>query len=138
MLLLDNLMDVSHDLYLHAGILRQNAGAHPGRRHENFHESRRSYGKGAATANWQPRSDEHEPGPFFTPTRRPYSDAPTSLGAGAAATGALYVTDRFWDEAWLIAAHALLAWPLGLMIPLHIAGVIHASRRHRENLVGAM
>jgi len=38
----------------------------------------------------------------------------------------------------LIAAHALLAWPLGLMIPLHMAGVIHASRRHRENLVGAM
>jgi len=61
-----------------------------------------------------------------------------SLGAGAAATGALYVTDRFWGEAWLIAAHALLAWPLVLMIPLHMAGVIHASRRHRENLVGAM
>jgi len=61
-----------------------------------------------------------------------------SLGAGAAATGALFVTDRFWGEAWLIAAHALLAWPLGLLIPLHIAGVIHASRRHRENLVGAM
>ena len=38
----------------------------------------------------------------------------------------------------MIAAHALLAWPLGLMIPLHMAGVIHASRRHRENLVSAM
>jgi len=61
-----------------------------------------------------------------------------SLGAGAAATGALYVTDRFRGEAWLIAAHALLAWPQGLLMPLHIAGVIHASRRHRENLVGAM
>ena len=61
-----------------------------------------------------------------------------SLGAGAAATGAFYVTDRFWGEAWLIAAHALLAWPLALLVPLHIAGVIRASRRHRENLVGAM
>ena len=61
-----------------------------------------------------------------------------SLGAGAAVTGALYLTDRFWGEAWLIAAHALLAWPLCLLIPLHLAGVIHASRRHRENLVGAM
>ena len=59
-----------------------------------------------------------------------------SLGAGAAATGALYVTDRFRGEAWLIAAHALLAWPQDLLVPLHIAGVIHASRRHRENLVG--
>jgi len=61
-----------------------------------------------------------------------------ALGAGAAATGALYVTNRFWGEAWLIAAHALLAWPLSLLVPLHIAGVIHASRRHRENLVGAI
>ncbi len=61
-----------------------------------------------------------------------------SLGAGAAATGALYVTDRFWGEAWLIGAHALLAWPLVLMVPLHLAGVIHAIRRHRENLVAAM
>jgi len=61
-----------------------------------------------------------------------------SLGARAAATGALNVTDRFWGEAWLIAAHTLLAWPMGLMIPLLITGVIHASRRHRENLISAM
>jgi len=51
---------------------------------------------------------------------------------------ALYVTNRFWGEAWLIAAHSLLAWPMGVLVPIHILGVIHASRRHRENLVGAM
>jgi len=57
------------------------------------------------------------------------------LGAGA---GALYVTDRFWGEAWVVRLHALLCWPLLALVPLHVAGVVHASIVHRENLVRTM
>lgn len=59
-------------------------------------------------------------------------------GLGSAATGWLYTTDRFWGVEWVIQLHAALSWlllPLGV---LHVAGVIHASRRHRENLAAAM
>lgn len=56
----------------------------------------------------------------------------------AGASGALYVTDAYWGEAWLVAAHAAFAWPLAGLVPLHLAGVWHASRAHCENLAAAM
>lgn len=58
--------------------------------------------------------------------------------AAVAATGALYVTDRFWGYAWLEALHAGLAWLLVLLVPVHVAGVVFTSMRHRENLLLAM
>ena len=61
-----------------------------------------------------------------------------ALAGGAGATGALYVTDRFWGEAWVIGAHAWLAWPMVAAVPLHLAGVWHSSRAHGENLAAAM
>ena len=60
------------------------------------------------------------------------------LGLLAGASGALYVTDRFWGESWAIRMHALAAWPFVVLVPLHLAGVLHASVAHRENLVRAM
>ncbi len=56
----------------------------------------------------------------------------------AGLSGWLYVTDRFWGEAWAILLHALCAWPLAGLAVLHMGGVWHASRSHHENLVGAM
>jgi cytochrome b len=61
-----------------------------------------------------------------------------ALSAAAAASGWLYITDRFWGEAWVIRLHAVLAWPLLGLVALHVAGVLHAGWLHRENLVAAM
>lgn len=60
------------------------------------------------------------------------------LTALAGTSGALYVTDRFWGEAWVIVTHASTAWPLAGLVPLHLLGVWHASRAHHENLAAAM
>jgi cytochrome b len=60
------------------------------------------------------------------------------VGLGAAATGWLYTTDRFWGIEWVILLHATLSWLLLPLVVLHVGGVIHASRRHRENLAAAM
>lgn len=61
-----------------------------------------------------------------------------TMAAVGGASGALYVTDAFWGEAWVIGLHAALAWPLAGLVPLHVAGVLHASRAQRENLFAAM
>jgi cytochrome b len=54
------------------------------------------------------------------------------------AFGWLYTTDRYWGVEWVIMAHALSTWPFVGLIALHLLGVAHAARRHRENLVMAM
>ena len=60
------------------------------------------------------------------------------LAALAAASGALYLTDRFWGLAWVIAWHATAGWSFFVVLPLHVAGAIVTGHRHRENLVAAM
>jgi cytochrome b len=61
-----------------------------------------------------------------------------ALAAIGAAAGALYVTDRFWGESWVIRLHGIACWPLVALVPLHVLGVVHASVTHRENLLRAM
>jgi cytochrome b len=53
-------------------------------------------------------------------------------------TGYLSTTDRYWGVAWVESLHAVLADALMILILVHVAGVVHASWRHRENLVAAM
>ncbi|WP_229722507.1 cytochrome b/b6 domain-containing protein [Xylophilus rhododendri] len=58
--------------------------------------------------------------------------------AGTCFTGWLYTTDAFFGLAWLDQLHQLLAWTVVALVPLHVAGVVFTSLRHRENLVAAM
>jgi cytochrome b len=60
----------------------------------------------------------------------------TALAAGA--SGALYVTDRYWGDEHVLLLHAVTGWGLLVLLPLHLAGVVFTSLRHRENLVRAM
>ena len=53
-------------------------------------------------------------------------------------TGWLFSTDMFWGEAWLDRTHAVMGWSLLALVALHIAGVVHTARLHRERLVSAM
>jgi cytochrome b len=55
-----------------------------------------------------------------------------------ALTGYLLTTDAFWGVAWMQHLHHWLAHGLLLLVLFHLAGVILASYRHRENLVAAM
>ncbi len=57
------------------------------------------------------------------------------VGAGS---GALYVTDRYWGSALLVAFHGATCWAVVPLVLLHWTGVAHASWRHGENLVAAM
>lgn len=53
-------------------------------------------------------------------------------------TGWMMTTDALWGVAWVQVTHEWAAnITLGL-VGLHVAGVIYASWRHRENLVRAM
>lgn len=54
------------------------------------------------------------------------------------ATGWLYTTDRYWGVQWVETLHEVLANTLLGLAGLHVAGVLLASFRHRENLVGSM
>ena len=54
------------------------------------------------------------------------------------ATGWLAVTDRYWGVGWVRDLHELCADGLLALVALHVAGVVQAGLRHRENLVRAM
>jgi cytochrome b len=53
-------------------------------------------------------------------------------------SGWLSVTERFSGEEWLEETHEALAHALLALVALHVAGVIHSSVVHGENLVRAM
>lgn len=58
--------------------------------------------------------------------------------AGTALTGWLSTTDRFWGDPTMKMIHEYLANGVLGLVALHVAGVVLASLRHRENLVAAM
>lgn len=60
------------------------------------------------------------------------------LTAAVAFTGWLQTTDAYWGVEWVEETHEALANIFLVAVPLHVLGVIHASRRHRENLLAAM
>jgi cytochrome b len=61
-----------------------------------------------------------------------------ATAAALALTGWLYTTDWLWGYEWLSDLHAWLAWGIAALVAGHLGGVVFTSRRHRENLVGAM
>ena len=58
--------------------------------------------------------------------------------AGTAATGWLSTLNAFWGMEWVEETHEALASFMLILVLLHVAGVIFASLRHKENLVRAM
>lgn len=58
--------------------------------------------------------------------------------AAVAATGWLYTTEWLWGYAWLETLHSALGWLIAAFVGTHLGGVVMTSRRHHENLVGAM
>ena len=57
---------------------------------------------------------------------------------GVAATGYMMGMDAFFGVEWVEGAHETLVDGLLVLVLLHVAGVLWASLRHRENLVAAM
>ena len=58
--------------------------------------------------------------------------------AAQVTVGWLQTTDAFWGVAWIEDLHGALGKMILLLIGLHLAGVLIASLRHRENLPAAM
>jgi len=61
-----------------------------------------------------------------------------ALLAALCMTGIVLDTPRFRDDGDFKRVHDLLTDAVLVCIVLHVAGVLHASWRHRENLVAAM
>jgi len=61
-----------------------------------------------------------------------------TLLAIISASGWLSTTDRYWGIAWVMNIHLYSTWALLALLPLHIAGAVHASLKHRENLIASM
>lgn len=55
-----------------------------------------------------------------------------------ALTGWLQTTDAYYGVDWVQESHSWIAHAMLVLIALHLAGVVLASVRHRENLVRAM
>ena len=53
-------------------------------------------------------------------------------------TGWIYTTDSYWGDQRVEDLHEALAILLLVLVALHVSGVVAASLRHGENLVGAM
>ena len=58
--------------------------------------------------------------------------------AATALTGWMMTTDAYFGVEWVGRTHDLVAHGLLVLILVHLGGVVLASLRHRENLVGAM
>lgn len=61
-----------------------------------------------------------------------------AMMAVTALSGWMYTLDAFWGEEWVENIHEAGATLLLIMVVAHVAGVLHASRQHRENLMKAM
>jgi len=61
-----------------------------------------------------------------------------AMMAATAFTGWLETTDSYYGIAWVQDTHGYLAYGLLVLVALHVAGVVLASLRHRENLVRAL
>ena len=58
--------------------------------------------------------------------------------ATTALTGWMMTTDTYYGVEWVAHLHELVADGLLLLVLAHVCGVVFASVRHRENLIGAM
>ena len=58
--------------------------------------------------------------------------------SGTVLTGWMMTLDAFWGVEWVEDLHEALATFILVLVGFHVAGVIHASVAHRENLVRAM
>ncbi len=56
----------------------------------------------------------------------------------ATASGILMTTDAFWGVEWVEEIHEAIVNFVLFLVFLHVAGVIHSSFVHRENLVRSM
>lgn len=58
--------------------------------------------------------------------------------AGTAISGWLSTLNAFWGVEWAEETHEALASVMLILVVIHVAGVVIASLRHKENLVRAM